>query len=209
MSGRTLRPTAAATLELCLRPAPPARARSARVSSPVAQQGACAPSSRRAGVRLPVGACCGTGRGRGPRARGAPAAPGEPGPWGRGSGLLSHSGASPALEDRTVGGRPAFVAVLSTGTPAPSARLAPTLDSEAGAFCTSPGDGQVCGGRWQAQVYSAAQQLVSPSGALPYSPRAAGTLRTSVGTRAGSCALRPSAADGQACPLAHRGPRPA
>lgn len=214
VSGRALRPTAAATLELCLRPAPPARARSARVSSPVAQQGARAPPAtcaqlsegRRAPSRV---ACCGSGRGRGPRARGAPAAPGEPGPWGRGSGLLSHSGASPALEDRTVGGRPAFVAVVSTGTPAPSACLAPTLDSEAGAFCTSPGDGQVCGGRWQAQVYSAAQQLVSPSGALPYSPRAAGTLRTSVGTRAGSCALRPSAADGQACPLAHRGPRPA
>lgn len=44
VSGRALRPTAAATLELCLRPAPPARARSARVSSPSrrAAGGACA-----------------------------------------------------------------------------------------------------------------------------------------------------------------------
>lgn len=136
------------------------------------------------GRPAPPAISCGNGRGRGgdsvraERLRHGDQHGDQPGSRRRGRKLLCHPGASPALEDRDSRlGRPACVGVTATGPPAPSARLASTLDSEAEAFCTSQGDGQVSVGRWQTQVSSAARQLLPPSGDLPCSPRVAGTLR--------------------------------
>lgn len=121
---------------------------------------------------------CGKGCGRG----GGPSGPrrAEPGPWRRGGVLRAPSGASPVPGDRTVGGRPGFVDVVSTGSPAPSAPLASALDPEREPAASPKGTARSArgaGGGGQGQVSSAARQLCHHLGICRTARRRPGHLR--------------------------------